>query len=157
MAREALGRQAWEAARAAYASAQAPLPLVDLEPYAIAAHLTGRETECRETLVRAYREAVRLEDVTRAVRFAFFLGHSMIFTGEMGQANGWFARARSLLSERAVDCVEWGYLLVPTGVEQIAAGDARGACNTFAGHRRLENVSPTPRSARWPGMAAAGL
>lgn len=132
-AREAFGRQAWGAARSAYASASADtaLSLDDLEQYGIAAHLTGEEAECREALARGYREALRLEAVTRAVRFAFFLGHSMIFTGEMGQANGWFARARSLLSERGADCVEWGYLLVPAGVEQIAAGDARAACSTF--------------------------
>src|SRR5207237_10838985 len=32
---------------------------------------------------------------------------------------------------RGVDCVEWGYLMVPEGVEQLLAGDAAAACNTF--------------------------
>jgi DNA-binding CsgD family transcriptional regulator len=132
-AREAFGRQAWGAARAAYADAGADArwSLDDLDNYAVAAHLTGEEGESRDALARGHREALRLGDISRAVRFAFFLGHSMIFTGEMGQASGWFARARSLLSERGADCVEWGYLLVPAGVEQMAAGDPRAACSTF--------------------------
>src|SRR5439155_2337910 len=71
------------------------------------------------------------QDLTRAVRFAFFLGHSMIFTGERGQAGGWFARARGLLAQRGVDCAEWGYLLIPPGVEQLFAGETEAACRTF--------------------------
>lgn len=155
-AREAFRRQAWGAARAAYASASAEgvLSLDDLEQYSIAAHLTGEEAECREALARGYREAVRLEDVSRAVRFAFFLGHSMIFTGEMGQANGWFARARSLLSDRGADCVEWGYLLVPAGVEQIAAGDARAACGIFRQAQTIGErfADPSLRAAAGHGL-----
>jgi DNA-binding CsgD family transcriptional regulator len=132
-ARDAFGRQAWGVARSAYAAVrdQAPLTLDDIERYAIAAHLVGEEAESRELLTQGYREALERKDVTQAIRFAFWLGHSMIFTGEMGQAGGWFARARSLLTERGVDCVEWGYLLIPAGVEQLMAGDAAAACRTF--------------------------
>jgi DNA-binding CsgD family transcriptional regulator len=73
-----------------------------------------------------------LDDVTRASRFAYWIAHSMIFTDELGQAQGWLGRARSLLSERGADCVEWGYLMILPGVEQLlVAGDARGACNIF--------------------------
>lgn len=133
-ARAAFARQAWGAARSAYAraSSEAALSLDDLESYAIAAHLVGDEAESREVLARGFRESLDRADVTRAVRFAYFHGHSMIFTGEMGQANGWFARARNLLSERGADCVEWGYLMVPVGVEQLMSGDASAACGTFS-------------------------
>jgi DNA-binding CsgD family transcriptional regulator len=133
-ARAAFGRQAWGVARSAYAAARdrAPLTPDDIERYAIAAHLVGEEAESRELLTRGYRESLERKDVTRAFRFAFWLGHGLIFTGEMGQAGGWFARARSLLTERGVDCVEWGYLLIPAGVEQLwMAGDAATACRTF--------------------------
>src|SRR5438552_3257044 len=114
-AREAFKQQAWSVARSTYAAVNdgSALSLDDIECYAIAAHLVGEEAESRDVLARGYREAVNREDVTRAVRFAYWLGHSMIFTGEMAQANGWCARARSLLEERGVDCVEWGYLLIP--------------------------------------------
>ena len=59
--------------------------LDDLDRYAIAAHLVGEEAECRDALAQGHRLALEAEDVTRAVRFAFWLAHSMIFTGEMGQ------------------------------------------------------------------------
>jgi DNA-binding CsgD family transcriptional regulator/tetratricopeptide (TPR) repeat protein len=131
-AREAFSRQAWLEAWTGYRALaeDAPLTLDDIERQAIAAHLVGEEAASREALAKGYREALAREDVTRAVRFAFWLGHGMFFTGEMGQANGWFGRARGLLSERGVDCVEWGYLLIPTGVERLMAGapaDARDA------------------------------
>jgi DNA-binding CsgD family transcriptional regulator len=133
-ARAAFGRQAWGAARAAYAAARdhASLTLDDIERHAIAAHLVGDEAESREQLTRGYRVALERQDVTRAFRFAFWHGHGLLFTGELGQAGGWFARARSLLTERGVDGVEWGYLLIPAGAEQLwMAGDAAAACRTF--------------------------
>lgn len=132
-ARAAYARRAWRAAREAYAALieRGPLSLDDIERYAIAAHLVGEEQESRDALARGYRTALELDDVTRAARFAFYLGHSMIFTGEMAQANGWFARARGHLADRGTDCVEWGYLLIPAGVEQMAAGDFEGARDTF--------------------------
>ncbi len=132
-AREAFRRQAWSAARSAYAAlTEGPaLPLDDIERHAVAAHMVGEEAESRDVLARGHREALRREDVTRAARFAFFLGHSMIFTGEMAQAGGWFGRARGLLAERGADCVEWGYLMIPVGVEQLYAGDVTAACGTF--------------------------
>jgi DNA-binding CsgD family transcriptional regulator len=132
-AREAFARRAWRAAREAFAALleQAPLSLDDIERHAIAAHLVGEEQESREALARGYRSARELGDVSRAARFAFYRGHSMIFTGETAQANGWFGRARGLLAGRGADCVEWGYLLIPTGVEQMAAGDFEAACDTF--------------------------
>jgi len=133
-ARAAFGRQAWSAVRSAYATltGEAALTLDDIERYAIAAHLVGEEAESRDALARGYRASVERDDVTRAARFAFWLGHGMMFTGEMAQAQGWFGRARSLLSERGADCVEWGYLLIPTGLEQLDGGDAAAASRSFA-------------------------
>ncbi|GBD24082.1 Transcriptional regulatory protein DegU [bacterium HR29] len=132
-ARKAYARRAWRAAREAYAALPegAPLTLDDLERHAVAAHLIGEEWDCRDALTRGYRRALELHDATRAARFAFYLGHGMIFTGEQAQANGWFGRARSLLADLGADCVEWGYLLIPAGVDQLAAGDAEAACRTF--------------------------
>jgi DNA-binding CsgD family transcriptional regulator len=132
-ARAAFGRRAWAAARSAYAAAgeQAPLTLDDIERHAIAAHLVGEESESREMLARGYRASLERDDPARAARFAFWLGHSMIFTGEMGQAGGWWARGRGLLAERGVDCVESGYLLFAGGIEQLVAGDAATARRIF--------------------------
>jgi DNA-binding CsgD family transcriptional regulator len=131
-ARAAFGRRAWAAARSAYAAASDQgLTLDDIERYAIAAHLVGNDAESREQLARGYRQALERDDVTRAVRFAFWIGHGMIFTGELAQAGGWWGRARSLLTRRGVDCVEWGYVLFTDALEQLVAGDTTTALRTL--------------------------
>lgn len=132
-ARAAFGQRAWGAARSAYAAAgdEAPLTIDDAERHAIAAHLVGEEAECREALARGYRESRDRGDLVRAARFAFWIAHSLMFTGEMGQANGWLSRARGLLSERGADCVEWGYLLIVPSVQRLYAGEADAACTSF--------------------------
>lgn len=134
LARDAFKRQAWKAARAAYAAAASTetLTLDDVEHHAIAAHLVGEESESQDALLRGYRESLRRDDLTRAIRFAFWLGHSHLFVGEHAQASGWFARARALLLERGVDCAEWGYLLIPEGIGQLIAGEVAAADRTMA-------------------------
>lgn len=149
-ARAAFARQAWGVARAAFAAAaDQALTLDDIQRYAIAAHLVGDESASRDQLTRGYREALERDDVTRAVRFAFWTGHSMIFTGEMAQANGWWARARSLLIERGVDCVEWGYVLYTAAADQLMAGDPTTACRT------LDEVRALGRRFAEPDLIAA--
>lgn len=133
--RAAFGRQAWGTARSAFAaaagSAAESLSLDDFERYAIAAHLVGSDAESRDTLTRAYRAALAREDVTRAVGFAFWIGHGMIFTGELAQASGWWATARSLLTERGADCAEWGLILFTEALAQFVAGEAETAVRTL--------------------------
>ena len=79
-AREAFARRGWSAARLAYeeASKSGQLTLDDLERYAIAAHLVGNDGQSRDALTRGYLEAVAREDITRAVQFAYWIGHSMM-------------------------------------------------------------------------------
>lgn len=162
-AREAYAGQAWRAAREAYAALaeMAPFSLDDIERHAIAAHLVGEEQESREVLARGYRRALELDDESRAARFAFYVGHSMIFTGELAQASGWFGRARSLLADRGADCVEWGYLLIPRGVEQMAAGDFEAARDTFreahAIGRRFADASLVAAAGHGQGRALLRL
>jgi len=43
----------------------------------------------------------------------------LLLRGEPARANGWLARARRLLDEHGLDCVERGYLLVPVGLQRI--------------------------------------
>jgi hypothetical protein len=87
--REAFARRGWSAARSAYeeASKAGQLTLDDLERYAISAHLVGNDAESPEALTLGYREALTREDVSRAVQFAYWIGHSMIFTDELAQAS----------------------------------------------------------------------
>ncbi|HEY1295965.1 MAG TPA: LuxR C-terminal-related transcriptional regulator [Chloroflexota bacterium] len=131
-AREAFARRAWRDARSGFAVvSHDAMTLDDIERHAIAAHLVGYEPESRELLGRGHREALARDDVTRAVRFAFWLGHSMIFTGELAQASGWWSRARTLLAQRGVDCAEWGLVLFTEALQQFFAGDADAALRTL--------------------------
>jgi hypothetical protein len=41
----------------------------------------------------------------------------MIFTGELAQASGWWARAWSMLGGRGADCAEWGLILFTEALE----------------------------------------
>jgi DNA-binding CsgD family transcriptional regulator len=137
-ARAAFGRRAWGEARSAFAVvSHEGMSFEDLERYAIAAHLVGLEAESREILARGHREAIARDDVTRAVRFAFWLGHSMIFTGEMAQASGWWARARTLLQQRGVDCAEWGLVLFTEALQQFFAHETAAALQTLTEARSI--------------------
>jgi DNA-binding NarL/FixJ family response regulator len=45
----------------------------------------------------------------------------------VARGGGWLARARALLDQGRLDCVEQGYLLLPVAMRSLAAGDAAGA------------------------------
>jgi DNA-binding CsgD family transcriptional regulator len=98
----------------------------DLERLAMAAYLTNQNEDCLATLERCHSAYRNLGEHTRAVRAAFWLGFRLASTGETGPANGWFARGARLL-EGAADCVEAGYLLLPTVERHLARGDWEAA------------------------------
>jgi hypothetical protein len=77
----------------------------------MAAHLTGREAEFADSLTRAHQGFLAQGDTREAVRCAFWLGFELLNNGESAQAGGWFARARRLLDDGELDCVEQGYTL----------------------------------------------
>jgi len=131
--RESFGRQAWGDAYAQLSAADqgAPLGPEDLELLATAAYLVGREVDSVDALTRAHHECLRLGDAARAARCAFWLAFGLLNRGEMAQAGGWLARARGLLDDGHLDCVELGYLLVPIALQCIEEGDAATAYATF--------------------------
>ena len=100
-------------------------------------------------LERAHHSHLDERDIPRAVRCAFWIGHNMLFRGETVRAGAWFTRALSLLDRQETDCVERGYLLIPTWLQQMSAGDfeARRRCarQTRRAPRYLE---PLRRDAR---------
>ena len=63
----------------------------------------------------------------RAVRCAFWLGFRLLMRGEIGRANGWFARAQRLLERDTHECAERGYLLLPKVEQHLEAGDYEAA------------------------------
>jgi DNA-binding CsgD family transcriptional regulator len=104
-----------------------PLEPEDLERLATAAYLTGRNDDSADIGTRAHHEFLRRGEVERAVRCAFWVGYSLLERGEHARGGGWLARARRLLDDHQLDCVEQGYLLYPGALQALLGGDAATA------------------------------
>lgn len=127
--RAAAQQRAWGTAYAHLWSAEreAPLDPRDLEALATAAHFTGRGLESAELLARAHHRWLAAGQAARAARCAFWLSFGAMNEGEGAQAGGWLARARRVLDEADLDCVERGYLALLEGIRGVRQGDATGA------------------------------
>ena len=112
-------RQAWGDAYAQLSAADkdAPLELDDLERLAVAAYMVGLDEESTDVWARAHHECMRLGDVVGAARCALRLGMELLLMGEVARGGGWLARARRLIEEGNLDCVERGWLLVPAAIQ----------------------------------------
>jgi DNA-binding CsgD family transcriptional regulator/tetratricopeptide (TPR) repeat protein len=132
-ARDSFGRHAWADAYAQLCALdrESPLAPVDLERLAMAAHLVGKDDESDHLWARAFHEWLRMDDVPRGARCAFWLGFLLLHRGELARGGGWLARARRLLDDGRLDCVEQGYLLLPVAIQRLAGGDAAAAHATF--------------------------
>jgi DNA-binding CsgD family transcriptional regulator len=127
--RRSFAGQAWADAYARLSAADhhAPLEPEDLERLATAAYLTGRNDDGADLGARAHHEFLRRGEVERAVRCAFWVGYSLLEQGEHARGGGWLARARRLLDDHQLDCVEQGYLLYPGALQALFGGDAATA------------------------------
>lgn len=124
-ARKACAAQAWQEAYESFVSADRtdPLGADDVELLARSAYMLGRDDEYVAGLERAHRALISAGEVPRAVRCAFWIGHSFLFRGETARAFGWFARGQRALDEDGRECAERGYLLIPVWLEQMGSGD----------------------------------
>ena len=131
--RDSVGRQAWREAHEQLVAADrdAPLELEDLELLAVAAYLVGRDGDSAQAWARAHEECLRRGDAARAARCAIWLAFGLVNRGEVVRAGGWLARARRLLDDHQLDCVEQGYLLGMAGMQSMAEGDAASAYGIF--------------------------
>ena len=131
--RASFERWAWADAfdKLSAADRETPLAPEDLELLAKAAYLVGRDADRDEVLARAHREWLRLGGAERAARCAFWLAFGLLNRGELARGGGWLARARRLLDDGQLDCVEQGYLLIPLALQRFAEGDAAAAYATF--------------------------
>jgi len=132
--REAFRRHAWGDAHARLVAADHDTPLGphDLETLAGAAHLLGKDEESAQLQGRAHQAFLAAGDAAGAARCAFRIGFGLFFTGDIAQGTGWLARARRVLDEAGLDCVERGYLLLPEGVGFVMSGAVEPALAKFA-------------------------
>jgi DNA-binding CsgD family transcriptional regulator len=131
--RAAITRRAWGDAykQLATADREAPLDSEDLERLAVAAFLTGRDDDSAAAWERAHQARLQAGDASGAVRCAFWLAFGLLNRGELARGSGWLARARRILDDERLDCVEQGYLLIPAGIEVFSAGDPTTAYARF--------------------------
>jgi DNA-binding CsgD family transcriptional regulator len=131
--RRAFGRRAWAEAydRLSAADRRVALGADDLERLATAAYLTGHDAASSDAWTRAHQARLDAGDPEGAVRCAFWLGFGFVQRGEVAQGGGWMARARSLVDERRLDCVESAYLLVPAALMALDRGDHDTAGRLF--------------------------
>ncbi|MFD7256719.1 response regulator transcription factor [Streptomyces sp. NPDC059874] len=117
--------EAWFEAFESLSAAEGATPLgpEDLELMARSAYMLGRDEEYVAGLERAHAMWLDAGDVPRAVRCAFWIGHSMLFRGHPARANGWFSLGERILKADGRDCVERGYLLIPVWLSQMGSGD----------------------------------
>jgi DNA-binding NarL/FixJ family response regulator len=133
-ARDSFGRHDWAAALAELSGADgvSPLRAADLERLVVAAMMLGRDDVADHAGSRAFHEHLRLGDTPRAARCAIWLGLTLLNRGELGLGSGWIARARALLDDGPVDCVEQGYLLLPDAIGNLGAGEPATAFARFS-------------------------
>jgi DNA-binding NarL/FixJ family response regulator len=132
--RESYARSLWADAYESLSLADqaASLGAEDLTLLATSAYMLGRDDDFVETLERAHHVHLDAGEVPAAVRCAFWLGVNLVTRGETSRATGWFGRAHRLLEREEQDCVERGYLLIPTLLQQVASGDCEAAFATAA-------------------------
>jgi DNA-binding CsgD family transcriptional regulator len=102
----------------------------------MAAYLLGRDGQATNAMTRAYHGFLNHGDAVRAARCAFWLSFGRT-PAERAHASGWLAKAQRLLDEGQHDCVERGYLLLPTALGAVARGDFAAAHDSFAEAGRI--------------------
>ncbi|GGY01058.1 hypothetical protein GCM10007160_31170 [Litchfieldella qijiaojingensis] len=123
--RASFQRKAWADAYAELSSATqgTSLELDDLERLATAAYLVGKDIESCDLWARIHHDALTAGDIARSARCAFWLGFGLLMSGEKARGGAWVARARRLLEEEGLDCVEAGYVIVPDALKSLGKGD----------------------------------
>jgi ATP/maltotriose-dependent transcriptional regulator MalT len=132
-ARKSFQQLAWADAYRLFEAAdrQAALEPEDLERFATAVYLMGREDESEAVWQRAHRTCLERGDPEGAARSAFRLALELQLRGAMAPAAGWFARAQHILDEAGIDCVVRGYLLIPSAIQRVVQGDPAAGDDLF--------------------------
>jgi hypothetical protein len=132
--RAAFAQEAWSQAytRLAAADRLAPLEPDDLDRLATAAYLIGEDTASADARTRAHNGFLERGETIRAARSAFWLAFSIIDNpAQRAQAGGWLARARRLLDESTLECVEQGFLLCAFAFQKTVEGEVEAAYAAF--------------------------
>ena len=109
-----------------------PLEASDLEALATSAYMIGRNGEFVSALERAHEAHLKAGETPDAIRCAFWIGINLATRRDMSGAGGWFGRGSRLVDRIGSDCVESGYLLIPTLLQHEGAGEWENAAAVAA-------------------------
>jgi ATP/maltotriose-dependent transcriptional regulator MalT len=131
--REAFVRRQWREAYTQLSAADRAQPLepADLERFATAAYLTGKDAEATSLWTRAHHQLVDQGKTERAAQWGFWLSLILLLNGETARCTGWLARSQRLLKHQGDNCVELGYGCVVYGLLAMRQGDLEGAADSF--------------------------
>jgi len=90
---------------------------------ALSAGLSARDDEMLAIQERLYQACMAAGQELAAARAAFWLGFRLMALGEPARAGGWLSRAQRLVEQQVCDCVEQGYLLLPSTQRHLGAGE----------------------------------
>lgn len=161
--REAFNRRQWAEAFNALTLADEAKSLQadDLDLLAWSGYLIGRQDDFLRAMERAQHEHRDAGEAGRAARCALWLGFVLSTRGEIGPATGWFARASRLVEREGNDCVEQGYLLLPTMLRHALDGSWEAvhatALQAVAIGERFDEADLTSFSLHWQGRALVRL
>ncbi|MGY3622543.1 LuxR C-terminal-related transcriptional regulator [Bradyrhizobium sp. USDA 10063] len=100
----------------------------DLERLATASYLVGQDSEAVAAWTRLHHLCVDRRALDQAARWAFWISLSHLLGGKPAHGTGWLSRAKRLLNDHAMECVEQGYVLVLDGLMAMLGGDGETAC-----------------------------
>ena len=120
-----------EHARLAAADAVAPLPPGDLEHWAVAAFLLGRDEQVIELLGRAHLSYLEMGMRESAIRCAYWMSFHLQNRGEVARAAGWLAVLRRLLAAEDRDGPLAALVLLPEAVRLMWSDEAAAAIPAF--------------------------
>jgi len=109
-----------------------PLDPEDLERFATAAYLVGRDNDSEAFRARAHQTFVERGDQEGAARAAAWLAFGLLQRGAMAPASGWLLRSERILDEAKLDSVVRGYLLIPSAIQRTVQGDPAAGDAAFA-------------------------
>jgi DNA-binding CsgD family transcriptional regulator len=132
--RDAIATRSWADAYASLSQVDQTTPLgpEDLELLATSAAMVGRMDDYVSLLERTHNAYLSSGETLRAARAAVTLGMTLAVRGDVGPAGGWFGRAERLVEGERQECVERGYLLLPSAFQAQEAGDYEAAFEAAA-------------------------
>jgi DNA-binding NarL/FixJ family response regulator len=153
-ARQHFQEHSWREAHSCFEEAdrRERLDAADLELYARAAYLAGRDDDCVRGLERAFHLRSDHDEVLSAAEDAFWLAYNLMNRGETAAAGGWLARSQELVSIAGDEHHVHGLLLVPPALMRLMEGDAPGALAMFREARGLGRRCRNPELSALAGL-----